>query len=159
MLKPEKLTTILNKSLIGAENLKSFDRILNDASPDNDKDITGSILYKTMYSTYYNTNNRAEESITFSEDEDPEVIKKTEILLEEKKEEREKQLICDSNKFALEFCKGLLQNNCMDNIANIITQYILDMEISISHSPGLLLSPSGKVEGIIKINNSDINKK
>ena len=82
MLKPEKLTTTLNKSLIGAENLQSFDRILNDASPDNDKDITGSILYKTMYSTYYNTNNRAEESITFPEDEDPEVIKKTEILLD-----------------------------------------------------------------------------
>ena len=159
MLNPINLAKTLNKSLIGVEDLNSFNSILNDSTTDNDKDITESILYKTIYSTYYNTNNKTEEPITYSEDEDPEIIKKTEEILEDKRNYRKKQLINDSNKFALEFCKGLLQNNCMENIAKVITQYILDMEININHSPTLLLSPSGKVEGVIKINNSDINKK
>ena len=47
----------------------------------------------------------------------------------------------------------------MDNIANIITQYILDMEININHSPTLLISPTGNVTGTIIINNSDIKKR
>ena len=43
MLNPINLAKTLNKSLIGVEDLNSFNSILNDSTADNDKDITESI--------------------------------------------------------------------------------------------------------------------